>query len=440
MSVARILVVGSGGREHALAWRLARDPGAPEILVAPGNEGIARAFRCLAIPPNDLHGVLEAARREAVDLVVIGPEVPLAAGLVDVLEAGQVPTFGPRAAAAQLESSKSFAKDVMRGAKIPTARSESHDDPTMAVGALSRFRPPFVIKADGLAAGKGVCVTADVAEAEAFIAACLHHRRFGESGEHVLIEEFLEGEEASVMAVCDGRHFLLLPPARDYKRAGDGDLGPNTGGMGALAPTPAVDAAIEAEIERRIVEPLLAEMESRGMPFRGVLYCGLMLGTEGPRVVEFNVRFGDPEAEVVLPLIDGDLSGLLASAARGELDPSLVARAPGAAVAVALVDSVYPEPSKGGGVIDDLDALSGEDQVTVFHAATCFENGSWRTRGGRAAYVMARGEELAVARSRVYGSIDRLGGSGWRCRRDIGGRLDGVSRTNRSGLPIGERV
>ena len=427
MSVRRVLVIGSGGREHALAWRLARDPGSPEVFVAPGNEGIAQSFRCLPIPSDDLDGLRKAVRHESIDLAVIGPEAPLASGVADGLESAGVPVFGPRAAAARLESSKSFAKQVMEHAKIPTARAESHDNLPAALGALSRFSPPYVIKADGLASGKGVCVTPEASVAEQFLDACLRAGRFGAGGARVLIEEFLEGEEASVMAVCDGERFVLLPSARDYKRAEDGDRGPNTGGMGALAPTPGVSRALEAEVGERIVSPLLRYMASCDSVFRGVLYCGLMLGAEGPRVVEFNVRFGDPEAEAVLPLVDGDLSALLASAAGGELQSSRIERAAGATVVVALVHHEYPGTPVTQAVIEGLDSVVENDGVTVFHAGVRRVGAAWRTTGGRAAYVMARAEDFAAARTRVYSAIDQLRGSGWRCRHDIGAGV-GISR------------
>lgn len=440
MSVRRLLVIGSGGREHALAWRLARDPGSPEVLVAPGNEGIAQSFRCLPIAPADIAGLRGAVCRESVELVVIGPEVPLAGGVVDGLEAVGVPVFGPHAAAARLESSKSFAKRVMREANIPTARAESHEDLPRAVEALTRFSPPYVIKADGLAAGKGVCVTRERFEAEQFLDACMNMGRFGAGGARVLIEEYLEGEEASVMAVCDGERFVLLPAARDYKRAEDGDRGLNTGGMGALAPTPRVSAAVEAEVGERIVGPLLRYMVSCDAAFRGVLYCGLMLGAEGPRVVEFNVRFGDPEAEAVLPLVDGDLSSLLASAARGELEPSRIARAAGATVVVALVQEDYPGSADIDGVIERLDSLAGDEDVTVFHASVRRAGAAWRTTGGRASYVMARAEDFDAARTRVYSAIGRLSGSGWRCRHDIGAGVESGRATTPTGTRIDEGI
>jgi phosphoribosylamine--glycine ligase len=414
----RILVIGSGGREHALAWRLARDPESTEVLVGPGNDAMARSFRRLELDPLDPNAVARACRESEVDLVVVGPEAPLAAGLVDALEAREVAVFGPSHAAARLEASKSFAKEVMHTAGVPTARSESFVRSGPACEALDRFDPPWVIKADGLAAGKGVCLTADRAEAVAFLEACLDGGRFGESGQRVLIEEFLQGEEASVMAICDGTDFVLLPAARDYKRALDGDQGPNTGGMGAWAPAPRIDAALERVVGERIVRPVLAAMRARGAPFLGTLYCGLMLGPEVPFVVEFNVRFGDPEAQVILPLLDGDLGGLLGSAALGSVEPDLVRRRPETAVAVALVGEGYPDAPQAGGVIEGLDGLG--DEVMVFHAGTrAAGEGRWEIAGGRAAYVMAKDAVPGVARERAYAAVARLRGRGFRFRRDI---------------------
>jgi phosphoribosylamine--glycine ligase len=418
-SPRRILVIGAGGREHALAWRLARDPHAPDVLCAPGNDGIRAAFRTLALPEDDATGLGRACRHEAVDLVVIGPEAPLAAGLADALSAEGILVFGPSAAAARLESSKSFAKEVMYEARVPTARAESFEDLATARAALGRFGPPWVVKADGLAAGKGVRVTASRDEAETFLAACLDAGRFGPSGRRVLLEEFLPGDEATVMAVSDGRRFLLLPPARDHKRALDGDRGPNTGGMGAWAPATHVDDALEAQVGERIVAPVLEAMERRGTPFRGLLYVGLMVRDGAPAVVEFNVRFGDPETQVVLPLLRGSFSDLLASAARGALDSQAVRRSEDTAVAVALVDEGYPDAPRGGGIIEGLDAVAAGERRMVFHGGTRRDGSAWRIRSGRAAYVVACGPHRDEARREVYDAIASLRGHGWRCRGDI---------------------
>ncbi len=421
MAELRVLVVGSGGREHALAWRLARDPQVREVMVAPGNDGMGRDFTRLPIGERDAAGLIRACREHKVDLAIIGPEAPLDAGVADEMTAAGISTFGPSRAAARLESSKWFAKEVMAEAGVPTARAELCVDPAAARAALERFGPPWVVKADGLAAGKGVCVTDSRRTVERFLVDCLETGRFGASGRRVVVEEFLLGEEASVMALCDGEHYVLLPSARDHKRAFDGDSGPNTGGMGAYAPIAAVPPELERRIGEGIVAPLLAAMSRRGTPYRGALYCGLMIDRGEARVVEFNCRFGDPESQVVLPLVAGPFAERLAQAARGALDPTPPAREKGAALAVALVDEGYPDAVRGGGTLAGLDELMESDEITVFHAGTAFEDGRWRVRGGRAAYVMARGADPGAAAGTAYRAIARLGGDGWRCRHDIGG-------------------
>jgi phosphoribosylamine--glycine ligase len=417
----RILVVGSGGREHALAWRLAEDPHAPEVIMAPGPEGAVARFRRLPLDGADAGALARACRAEHVDLVVVGPEAPLAAGLVDALAGAGIHAFGPTRAAAQLESSKWFAKECMRAAGVPTADGAAAEDMAAVRAALERFGPPYVIKADGLAAGKGVHVTRSREEAEDFAEACLRGGRFGESGRRVVVEAFLDGVEVSVMAVSDGERFVLLPPARDHKRAFDGDEGPNTGGMGAFAPTPDFTAADETRVAGEVVAPLLATLRGRGMPFRGVLYAGLMVGREGPRVLEFNVRFGDPETEAVVPLVAGSFSALLLGAARGALDPGCVARRALASVAVALVDAGYPDAPGPGGVIEGLDALGERRDLLVFHAGTARQGAHWAVRGGRAAYVVGLGPGLTEARALAYDAIGSLRGAGWRYRHDIAG-------------------
>src|SRR5262245_37211192 len=318
----RILVLGSGGREHALAWRLARDPERPEVVVAPGNDGIAAELRRIAVRETDPAAVVDLARRERPALVVVGPEAPLAAGVSDALvEAGFV-VSGASRAAARLESSKWFAKELMREAGVPTPVAEEFTDVARAVMALARFGPPWVVKADGLAAGKGVLVTEQRSEAEAFVRACLEGGRFGEGGRRVVLETHVRGEEASAIAICDGVDHVLLPCAKDHKRALDGDRGPNTGGMGSFAPTPAVPPELERAISERVVTPVLRAMAARGTPYRGALYAGLMLNAAGPHVIEFNARFGDPETQSQLPLLEGSLSRLIARAAQGALEHS----------------------------------------------------------------------------------------------------------------------
>lgn len=432
----RILVLGAGGREHALAWRLAQDPESPEVLVAPGNAGIARAFRCLTVRDTDPDAVVQAARHEGVTLVVVGPEAALVAGVSDALVAAGITVSGASQAAARIEASKWFAKDVMRAAGVPTAEAEAHTDSGAALAALVRLGPPWVVKADGLAAGKGVCVTESHAEAGAFVRDCLEGGRFGAGERRVVLERFLAGEEASVLAVCDGERHVLLPTARDYKRAFEGDLGGNTGGMGSYAPTPAVTAAVEREVSECVITPVLRELAARGTPYRGTLYAGVMLTHAGPQVIEFNARFGDPETQSVLPLVAGSLGALLASAARGALDPQAIERRAGAAVTMALVAEGYPEAPVMGGVIRGLDAAERAG-VHVFHAGTRWCEGEWLVSGGRAAYLTATGENIAVARARVAEVRAGLSGDLWRSRGDIAMSVAGaVAKTS---TPTGNR-
>jgi phosphoribosylamine---glycine ligase len=427
---SRILVVGSGGREHALAWRLSKDSEVVEVCVAPGNDGMGRTFRRLAVREHDAAGLARVCLNERIELAVIGPEAPLAAGVADAIRAAGVPAFGPTAAAARLESSKWFAKEVMREAGVPTARAARFERASECLAALGGFGPPWVIKADGLAAGKGVLVTESREEAERFVRACLESARFGAAGLAVVLEEFLAGEELSLMAVCDGRSYALLPSGRDYKRALEGDRGPNTGGMGAYAPADAGDPGL-ASAGEAVIAPMLAAMARRGTPFQGTLYAGLMLTAAGPKVLEFNVRFGDPETQVVLPLLGGSLSRLLAGAAEGQLDPSMVRPTNQHAVAVALVDEGYPDTVRGGGRLEGLDAAAERHDAMVFHAGTRWERDGWSVSGGRAAYVVARAASREAAREQAYAAIDEVQGDGWRCRRDIAkdGAMASAKRT-----------
>jgi len=402
--------------------------------LAPGPAGAAADFTRHDVEECDGAAVVRLARDRDIDLVVIGPEAPLAAGVSDALVAAGIAVFGPSRAAAQLEASKWFAKQVLIAAGVATARAERHTQLAPAVAALADFAPPWVIKADGLAAGKGVLVSSSRTEVEAFLAACLEGARFGDGGRAVVIEQHLLGEEVSVMAVCDGEQAVLLPAARDYKRADDGDRGPNTGGMGAFAPSPSLDVDAERRVLQHIVRPVLREMADRGAPYRGALYCGLMLTTDGEKVIEFNARFGDPETQSILPLVEGSLSGLLASAAAGELRPQSIQRAPRAAVTVALVASGYPDAPQRGGRILGLDQVAAPD-LQVFHAATRWADG-WCVDGGRAAYLTAVADDLTAARSRVQQALATLGGDGWRYRTDIAARvgeaatsLPGAART-----------
>lgn len=416
----RIVVVGRGGREHALAWRLARDPEVESVAVAPGNSATAATFPSLPVDETDSAAVVRACGKADATLVVIGPEASLAAGVVDALSTAGITAYGPTRAAAQIESSKWFAKEIMAEASVPTARATRCTTVAEATAALAEFTEPWVIKADGLAAGKGVLVSSDRAEVEAFVRSCLEAAKFGDQGAAIVIEEYLAGEEVSVMAVCDGTRHVVLPSARDHKRARDGDHGPNTGGMGAFAPSPRLDAAGAAEVSRRVIAPVLARLAERGTPFRGTLYAGLMLTAGGPRVLEFNARFGDPETQVVLPLVEGSLSRLLESAARGTLDDGAIRTAAGATVGVTLVDEGYPDRVQGTGLIEGLDAIENDDTF-AFHAGTVREGARWKVTGGRAVTVVARRNSLSAARAAAYQAVDRLSGNGWRCRHDIAG-------------------
>jgi phosphoribosylamine--glycine ligase len=396
----RVLLVGSGGREHALAWRLAASKELDELHAAPGNPGIASLATCHPVAAGDGDGLLGLARSLEVDLVVVGPEAPLVHGVADALRHAGIPVFGPSAAAARIEGSKLFAKAVMAAADVPTA------------AVLPEPRAPCVLKADGLAAGKGVVVCRTDAE----LAAGLEVAR-GFDGS-VLVEELLEGPEVSVLAVCDGRDALALAPARDFKRAYDGDTGPNTGGMGSFAPVPDVDDVLLDALLERCVRPTLAELARRGTPFLGTLFAGLIPTADGPRVLEFNCRFGDPETQSVLPLVDGDLLVALAAAAGGSLAGTTLGRLPASAVTVVLAAGGYPERSDVGTPIEGLEDAQG-DGALVFHAGTARKDGRLVTNGGRLLGVTATGADLEEARTRAYAAADRIRIAGARRREDI---------------------
>jgi phosphoribosylamine--glycine ligase len=421
----KILVIGSGGREHALAWKLAQSPRVEEVLVAPGNAGTAREprVRNAAVAVTDVDGLLRLAQDERIDLAVVGPEAPLVSGIVDRFREARLPIFGPTAAAAQLEGSKAFAKAFLARHGIPTARHAVFTALDAALAHVREAGAPIVIKADGLAAGKGVVVAANLQEAEHALRDMLDAHAFGEAGARVVIEEYLEGEEASYIVMADGAHALPMASSQDHKRAGEGDTGPNTGGMGAYSPAPVVTPAVEQRILREIIGPTLRGMAAEGAPFTGFLYAGLMIDKGGaPKVIEFNVRFGDPECQPILMRLESDLVDLIEHALAGELDHASANWDPRPSLGVVLAAQGYPAAPRKGDAISGAEEESGRD-VKVFHAGTKLDaDGDVVTAGGRVLTVCALGEDLAQARGRAYATVDRIHFDGVFCRRDIGHR------------------
>ena len=417
----RIAVIGSGGREHALIEALALNPDADRLYAIPGNAGTAaRATNVQGIGITDAAALAAFVESARVDLTVIGPEVPLVAGVADYFLDRGLAVFGPTAGAARLEGSKTFAKEVMAAAGVPTARAEAFDDPDAATRALDHFGPPWVIKADGLAAGKGVTVTEDLMAARAAIEAALVRRAHGDAGARILLEEYLDGPEASLFALSDGRTVVPLAPARDYKRVGDHDRGPNTGGMGAYSPLPDVPDSLVEEVRRTILEPTVAELCARGIRYQGLLYAGLALTSSGPKVIEFNCRFGDPEAQVVLPRLATDLTELLWATAEGVLAGEKVAWDPRACVTVVLASGGYPGSYRRDFEITGLQEAAALRDVHVYHAGTTTDpSGVVRTAGGRVLAVTALGDDLAEASARAYQAAGRIHFEGMHYRRDI---------------------
>ncbi len=418
----KVLLVGGGGREHTLAWKLAQSPRLTELIAAPGNPGIERHGRCIAIKDDGVEALCDLALRERVDLTVVGPELPLSLGLADRLRARGLAVFGPSQAAARIESSKAFAKDLMARYRIPTARYRVFTDLAPARAWCRELGVPLVVKADGLAAGKGVSICRTLPEADAALALCLEAGAFGAAGASVVVEEFMVGEEASFFAITDGTAILPLAGAQDHKTVFDDDRGPNTGGMGAYSPAPILDAAMAERVMAEIVRPTVAAMAREGAPFTGFLYVGLMIGSDGPRVVEFNCRFGDPECQVVMPRLADDLLPLLAAAARGEGLPAALAWKPDAAVCVVLTSGGYPGRYDTGLPITGVEAAAALPGVEIFHAGTARRDGALVTAGGRVLGVHATGPDLRAAVDTAYAAADRIQFTGKHHRRDIAWR------------------
>jgi phosphoribosylamine---glycine ligase len=423
----RILVVGSGGREHALCWAIAASPLCDKLYCAPGNAGIAREAECVAVAAEDGEGIVRLAREKQIDFVVVGPEGPLVAGLADRLEGAGIRTFGPSAAAAALEASKGFTKDFCAKYKIPTGAYRRFKQRDAARAYVKEKGAPIVVKADGLAAGKGVTVAMTIEEALAAIDDAMVENRFGMAGIEVVIEEYLEGEEASFFALCDGTHALPLGAAQDHKRVGDGDTGPNTGGMGAYSPAPIVTPAMAERIMREVINPTVAGMAKENRPFRGVLFAGLMIGARGPQLIEYNVRFGDPECQVLMPRLKSDLLPALIAARDGTLGTFDLRWHDTAALCVVMATRGYPGDYGKGSEIRNLDAAGAVPGVTVFHAGTKAGDGRVLASGGRVLGVTATAATIQAAHGAAYKAVDAIDWPEGFCRRDIGWRA--VTRT-----------
>ncbi|MBI1187170.1 MAG: phosphoribosylamine--glycine ligase [Alphaproteobacteria bacterium] len=420
----KVLIVGGGGREHGLGWKLAQSPLVEAVIAAPGNPGLADLGRCAPVKAEDVAEIAALAVREQIGLVVIGPEAPLAAGLADRLAAVGVPVFGPSAAAAELESSKAFSKEFCARHAIPSAGYKVFDDAVRAKAYLGEREPPFVIKADGLASGKGVVIAETRAEADAAVDQILFLRKFGTAGQRIVIEDFLPGEEASFFALCDGETAMPLIAAQDHKRAFDDDKGPNTGGMGAYSPAPVFTDAVRDQTMERIILPAVRGMKAEGRPFKGVLFAGLMISADGPKLIEFNVRFGDPECEVLMRRLKSDLAPLLLACAEGTLaaapppdwDPRPCAT-------VIFAANGYPDEPLTGSVVRGVERADAVEDVVVFHAGTRRdEDGLLRANGGRVLAVTALGDTLAHALAGAYHALERIDWPGGFYRRDIGWR------------------
>jgi len=418
----KVLLVGGGGREHALAWKLAQSPRLTRLYAAPGNPGIAAHADCVPVRDTDLDELVALARQERVELAVIGPELPLSLGLRDRLSDAGLSVFGPSQAAARLESSKAFAKDLMARYGIPTARFRVFQDADAARRFCRELGAPLVVKADGLAAGKGAMVCATLPEADAAIRLCLDEDAFGAAGRTVVVEEFMTGEEASFFVITDGVSALPLPTAQDHKTIFDDDRGPNTGGMGAYSPAPVMDEAMTGRVMDEIVAPTLAAMAKEGAPYAGVLFVGLMIGPDGPRVVEFNCRFGDPECQAILPRLDGDVLPVFEAVAAGRGLPASLRWRREASVCVVLASPGYPGTPRAGLAIEGVEAAAALPGVNVFHAGTARRDGALLTAGGRVLGVQTLGGDIRAAIERAYDAVGRIRFEGMQFRHDIGRR------------------
>jgi len=415
----KILVIGGGGREHALVWKLKQSSSVDRIFCAPGNAGTAEIAENIAVSATDLPQLLRFAKQNDVELTVVGPDDPLAMGIVDLFTADKLRIFGPIKSAARLESSKIFAKELMRAKKVPTAQARMFSESKEALGYCDELKFPVVIKADGLALGKGVIIAPDVATAKSTIEAMMNEARFGDAGRRIVIEEFLRGTECSIHALVDGKDYRLLESARDHKRAFDGDKGPNTGGMGAFSPANNWDAQLQLQFEKEIMRPLLRGLAKERIAYRGLLYPGLMITSDGPRVLEFNCRFGDPETQVLLPRMKPDLLPLLEATIDGKIDNYSIEWDKRAAVTVVLASAGYPGTYETGKAISGLNEVAKLEDVQVFHAGTKIVADQVVTAGGRVLAVTALGSTIAAARDRAYAAASRIRFEGCHYRRDI---------------------
>ena len=415
----KVLVIGNGGREHALVWKISQSASKPKIYCAPGNTAVGELAAPVAIQPEQIEKLADFASNEKIDLTVVGPELPLTLGIADLFESRGLRIFGPNKAAAELEGSKAFAKEMLKKNNIPTAAFGTFTDAAAAKRYLSRQKPPYVIKADGLAGGKGVLICSSTREAELAIDDILVRKAFGLAGEKVVIEEFLDGEEASFMVLTDGKHILPLASSQDHKRVFDNDQGPNTGGMGAYSPAPIVTQAIHARILREILAPLMAGLKKREIRYRGVIYVGLMITKEGPKVLEFNARFGDPECQPIMMRLKSDLIPLLEATIDGKLNDIQPEWYDEAAVCVVLCAAGYPGPYDKGKEIHGLDKLRNWQGGFVFHSGTVKQNGRWSTSGGRVLGVTARGPSITAAVEEAYRAVGEISWEGMHYRKDI---------------------